>query len=160
MAEPARTTLPLYFPFVQKSRAVRSRAATFVFMKHHLSTLSVLHYVYGVIEIVGSFVLLFFVGMGIFLNSDWLAAHSDEPVPPFAGLFMQILGWSLFVFVAGHGLLNLWSGWSISRCKNRTLSMITAALNCLNIPFGIALGIFTFVTLSDREVRDAYGLPY
>jgi hypothetical protein len=145
---------------VKNSREVRSGACTFVGMKHHLSTLSVLHYVYGVIEIMASFGLLFLVGMGMFLNSDWLATQSDEPIPPFAGLFMQILGWSLFAFVVVHGLLNLWSGWSISHCKNRTLSMITAALNCLNIPFGIALGIFTFITLSDREVRSAYGLNY
>jgi hypothetical protein len=129
-------------------------------MKHHLSTLSVLHYVYGVLEIVGSFALLFFVGMGLFMNSEWLAAQSEEAIPPFVGVFMQVLGWSLFVILMGHGLLNVWSGWSISRCTNRTLSMITAALNCLNVPIGLALGIFTFIALSDREVRSAYGMTY
>jgi hypothetical protein len=32
-------------------------------------------------------------------------------------------------------------------------------LNCLNVPFGIALGIYTFITLSDAQVRQEYGLP-
>ena len=131
----------------------------FAGMKHHLSTLSVLHYVYGVLELVGSFAVLILVGMGSFLNSDWLAENAGEQIPPFVGGFLQVLGWALFVIIATHGVLNIWSGWSIGQAKNRTLSMITAALNCFSIPFGLALGIFTFVTLSDREVREFYGLP-
>ena len=128
-------------------------------MKHHLPTLSILHYVYGVLELIGSTAVLVLIGLGWFLNSDWLAANSGEPVPPFVGAFLQVLGWVLFVILSTHGALNIWSGWSISRAKNRTLSMVTAALNCLNIPFGLALGIVTFVALSDREVREVYGLP-
>lgn len=46
----------------------------------------------------------------------------------------------------------------IDRRRNRTFSQVVAALNCLNIPFGIALGIFTFVVVADPEVRAEYGL--
>jgi hypothetical protein len=34
--------------------------------------------------------------------------------------------------------------------------MIIGALNCLSIPIGLALGIFTLITLSSKEVEDAY----
>jgi hypothetical protein len=128
-------------------------------MKHHLHTLSVLHYVYGVLELIGSTAVLVLVGLGSFLSSDWLAAQGDEHLPPFVGGFLQVLGWVLFAALATHGLLNIWSGWSIGRATNRTLSMVTAALNCFSIPFGLALGIFTFITLGDREVREVYGMP-
>ncbi len=130
----------------------------FVGMKHHLSTLSVLHYVYGVLELIGGMAVLILIGMGWFLNSDWLAEQAGEPIPSFLGVFLQVVGWVLFVILCTKGALNIWSGWSISRGRNRTLSMVTAALNCLNIPFGLALGIFTFIVLSDRAVREVYGL--
>jgi hypothetical protein len=65
----------------------------------------------------------------------------------------------LFLFTQTWGLLNLVSGYLISMRKGRTLSFVTAALNCLNVPFGIALGIYTFITLSDAQVRQEYGLP-
>ena len=132
---------------------------TFDGMKHHLPTLSVLHYVYGVLELLGGMAVLVLIGMGWFLSSDWLAAQAGEALPPFLGAFLQGLGWVLFAILCTKGVLNIWSGWSISRATNRTLSMVTAALNCLNIPFGMALGIFTFIALSDREVREVYGLP-
>lgn len=128
-------------------------------MKNHLSTLSVLHYVYGVIICLLGFALLGLVFLGSFLNSDWLAQQGGE-VPPFwVGSFLHMLGWSLFVFVEAQGIMNLVSASYIGKRKGRTFSQVVAALNCLNIPFGIALGVFTFVVLGDKEVRVAYGLP-
>jgi hypothetical protein len=127
-------------------------------MKNHLSTLSVLHYVYGVLLCLIGVLLLGLVFLGHYLNSDWMAAKGGE-APPFVGHFLAALGWVLFVFVELHGILNLISAGSIGRRRNRTFSQVVAALNCLNIPFGMALGVFTFVALADKEVRAEYGLP-
>jgi hypothetical protein len=128
-------------------------------MKHHLSLLSVLHYVFGALQCLGGLAVLVVVFVGGFLKSDWLSAQADEPVPSWIGGLLQTVGWVLFVLVEAWGVLNLYSAHAISMRRNRTLSMVTAALNCLTIPFGLALGIYTFITLSDREVREAYGLP-
>jgi hypothetical protein len=128
-------------------------------MKHHLSTLSVLHYVYGTLVCLLGLGILSIVLLGGFLQSDWLSQQADEPVPAWLGGFLQTLGWVLFLFTQTWGLLNLVSGYLISMRKGRTLSFVTAALNCLNVPFGIALGIYTFITLSDAQVRQEYGLP-
>ena len=127
-------------------------------MKHHLSTLSVLHYVYGVLVCLVGFALLSLVFAGAFMNSAWLAAQGGEAPPVWLGAFLSTLGWVLFVVVEIHGVLNLISANLISKRKGRIFSQVIAALNCFNIPFGIALGIFTFVVLGDKEVRAAYGL--
>ena len=127
-------------------------------MKNHLSTLSVQHYVYAVLLCLVGVLLLGLVFLGGFLNSDWLAAQGGEAPPPFVGQFLAGLGWILFGFIELHGILNFISAGSIGRRRNRTLSQVVAALNCLNIPFGMALGIFTFVVLADQEVRAEYGL--
>ncbi len=128
-------------------------------MKHHLSTLSVLHYVYGALVCVIGLLLLFLIPLGHFLNSGWLAAHSnDQPPPHFVGHIIMMIGWILFAFVETKGILNLVSAYNISRRKGRTLSQVVAALDCLNIPFGVALGVFTFITLADPEVKREYGM--
>lgn len=130
-------------------------------MKRHLSTLSILHYVYGAFVCLMGFVALIFIFLGTFLSSDFIAENSQgEPPPVWLGGFFQVFGWVLFVIIEAWGILTLLSGSWISKRKNRTGSQVVAAFNCLNIPFGIALGIFTFVVLNDEEVRVEYsGIP-
>ncbi|MBS1581801.1 MAG: hypothetical protein JST66_06320 [Bacteroidetes bacterium] len=127
-------------------------------MKKHLTTLSILHYVYGALVCVGGLSLLVFVALGSFLGSDWLLEHAQGDVPPaWLGGFFRVLGWTLFAFLEVKGVLNIISGALIAQQRGRTFSLVVGGLNCLNIPFGIALAIFTFITLSDDEVRRAYG---
>ncbi len=125
-------------------------------MRHHLSTLSVLHYVYGVLICVGGLALLSLVFFGTALNSGWLQEEMGEAPPYFMGSFLYILGWALFILVELQGIMNLISARMIAKRKGRTFTQVIAALNCLNIPFGMALGIFTFVVLGDTNVRAEY----
>ena len=77
--------------------------------------------------------------------------------PLFVGTFL----WAWLVPIhpgGGHGVLNLISARMIDKRKGHTFTQVVAALNCRNIPFGIALGIFTFVVLGDKEVRMEYGM--
>lgn len=127
-------------------------------MKKHLTTLSILHYVYGALVCVVGLSLLVFVALGSFLSSDWLLEQAKGDVPPaWLGGFFQALGWSLFAFLEIKGVLNIISGALIARQRGRTFSLVVGGLDCLNIPFGLGLAIFTFITLSDDEVRRAYG---
>lgn len=126
-------------------------------MKKHMSTLSVLHYVYGALICVGGFCALIFIFLGGFLSSEFVAANSQgEPPPTWLGGLFQVLGVVLFVVLETWGAFTILSGKWIAQRKNRTGSMVMAGFNCLNFPLGIALGIFTFVTLSDEEVKQEY----
>lgn len=125
-------------------------------MKNQLSTLTVLHYVYGVFVCVVGLCLLGLVFLGGFLNSDWLQQQAGEPPPHFVGTLLSSIGWALFLLVEAQGFINILSASKIAKRKGRTFSQVVAALNCLNIPFGIALGIYTFVVLGDREVQELY----
>ena len=126
------------------------------YMKHHLSTLSVLHYVYGVLICLGGLALLSLVFFGTALNSGWLHEEMGDAPPFFVGSFLYILGWGLFILVEAQGIMNVISGRMIDKRKGRIFTQVVAALNCLNFPFGIALGIFTFVVLGDKDVRAEY----
>lgn len=126
------------------------------YMKNQLSTLSVLHYVYGVFICVVGLCLLGLVFLGGFLNSGWLQQQAGDPPPRFVGTMLITIGWAAFVLVEAQGLINIISAAKIQKHKGRTFSQVVAALNCLRIPFGMALGVYTFVVLGDREVQELY----
>jgi hypothetical protein len=130
--------------------------ATFVHMKNHLSTLSVLHYVSGGLTCFGGFFLLLIALLGHFLGSDWLASQGEDAPPAFVGGLFIVLGWSLFFFTEAIGILNLVSGGLIAARKGRTFSMAISAIDCLNFPLGTALGVYSLVVLSNEDVLAEY----
>jgi len=48
------------------------------------------------------------------------------------------------------------SGFFLLKKRNRGFSLIIGGLNCLQIPFGTALGVFTIIVLSRDSVRQMY----
>ena len=66
-----------------------------------------------------------------------------------------------FYVIAGAFLVtlcvcNVLSGLYIRKRKNRMFSFIVAGMNCLQVPFGTALGVFTFIVLSRVPVKMSY----
>lgn len=127
-------------------------------MKHNLHTLVVLHYVYGAFICLTGTTLLVLVVLGSAVQGGPFLGNEAHPLPHWTGTFLQGLGLFLFVLVEAIGVMNLISANLIAGRKARTFTQVVAALNCLNMPFGIALGIFTFLVLGDKEVRAEYGL--
>lgn len=125
-------------------------------MNKNLRAIEVFHYVYGALTCFGGIFLLALVALGGFLSSEWLADQSHEPPPAWLGSLISGIGVFLFVLVEAIGILNIYSGRCIARRRHRTFSMVVSAFDCLSIPFGLILGVFTLVALSDAEVRREY----
>jgi len=126
-------------------------------MKNNLSTLSILHYVYGgLICLIGAAVLVLLLSLGNLFQSDWFLRNAEEAPPAIVGALMSVIGWSVFVFLEAKGIANIISGTLLAKARGRVFSQIVAGLDCLNIPFGIALGIFTFIELNKDDVKQLY----
>jgi hypothetical protein len=125
-------------------------------MVRQLPTLSILHYVYGAFVCLTGLGLLFIVAVGGLLGSDLVMDDAGNGPPEWVGTFIESFGWAMFVFVEFWGVMNLLSGYWISKHINRTGTQVVAAFNCLNIPLGLVLAIFTFVAMSDKDVEDLY----
>lgn len=125
-------------------------------MVNNLKVLSILHYVYGALVCVMGMAMLSLVGLGAFLASDVVAQNAEEPPPEWLGAFLGAFGMALFIIILLWGLFIVLSGRWIARRRNRTASIVVAALCLLSFPFGTALGIFTLVVLLNDEVRQAY----
>jgi hypothetical protein len=125
-------------------------------MQRHLPTLSILHYAYGAFICLTGLAALAVVLVGGFLSSDFVNEAGGDRVPAFIGAVIQTFGWVLLVTVEAWGILTMLSGSWIAGRRNRTGSQVVAALNCLNMPLGLALGIFTLITLNDEGVKHEY----
>jgi len=53
-------------------------------------------------------------------------------------------------------VLNLLSAIFLLQKRHRIFSIIIGGLNCLQIPVGTALGVFTIIVLSRDSVRELY----
>jgi hypothetical protein len=126
--------------------------------QEHLRILSIVHYVLGGLHVALSCVLIFHFVLGLVMAlAPHAFGHGPGQAPPtyigllmsaFAGCFM-LLGW-LF------GGLTIYSGVCIHKRKHRTFSLVMAGINCLSVPFGTALGVFTIIVLTRESVRSQY----
>jgi hypothetical protein len=111
-------------------------------------------------------VLFCFLGIGfLFLHYSLMHRMFDDPnmwkgqknPPPKE--FLQMFKW--FYVVAGFFLmldivLNVVSGFCLLRRKCRMFSLVVAGLNCVQVPVGTILGVFTIVVLMRDSVRRLY----
>lgn len=126
-------------------------------MNKHLKSIEIFHYVYGAMICFGGLFLLAIAALGGFLGSDFVADRAQDDAPRVVGAVLGVVGITLFVIVEIMGILNIYSGSRIGKRKDRTLSMVVAAVNCLSVPLGLLLGIFTLIALSEDAVKQEYG---
>jgi len=122
----------------------------------HLNLLAVFHYVVAGITAFFSCIPLIHLAVGLV----FLLVKFDGPNPP-----PRIIGW---LFVTGAAFFIL-CGWTLAllillagrRLKKRTgwtFCLVVAAIECIFMPFGTVLGVFTIVVLSRQSVKALFGL--
>ena len=128
--------------------------------REHLRLLSIFHFVaaglacVGLLFVAGHYAIFHFV----FSNPDfWANAPKGAGPPP--AFFLAMFHWLYAVFgtwFAVSGLVNILSGVFLRRLRHRTFCLAVGALNCLHLPLGTILGVFTFIVLTRESVAKAY----
>ena len=124
----------------------------------HLKLLSVFHFVAVGLAVLGLlFLLAHYTMFHAFFSNPKIWQNQKQPPIPVE--FFAIIKWFYLImgtwFVAS-AVLNLFSGLFIRSRKHRTFSMIVGGVNCLHVPVGTALGVFTMVVLIRDSVRELY----
>ena len=124
-----------------------------------LKLLSIFHFVgagfalLGILFIIGHFAMFHF----FFANPKlW---ENQKGGPPPAELFAVFKFFYLIgaLWFLGSGFFNVLSGLFIRARKHRTFSMVVAGFNCIYMPIGTVLGVFTIIVLLRDSVRELYG---
>jgi hypothetical protein len=112
-------------------------------MKAQIELVGILHIVYsgiGILLAIACFVLLSGIG---WVSGDATAMGVLSVIGVVIALFLGVV--SIPGIIAGIGLLKL-KPWA------RILAIIVSCLDLFNIPFGTALGVYTFYVLMNSEV--------
>jgi hypothetical protein len=126
----------------------------------HLNLLAIFHFVGAGLALLGiAFLVTHYAFMhAVFANPKFFENQKQPmPVPP-----EQIFAMLKWIYLAGavwfvaSGILNLISGLCLRARKGRTFSLVVAGINCLHIPLGTVLGVFTIIVLIRDSMRELY----
>ena len=116
----------------------------------HLRLLSIFHYVYGgfaflgICFVVGHYFLMRFVMTQASASGTQQAEVVElQQMFGFFIVFYILIG--IFCLLLGIG--NILSGRFLGNRRHRIFIMVVSGFNCLNMPLGTILGIFTFIVL-------------
>ncbi len=126
----------------------------------HIKLLAVFHFVVAALGFLGagicvleSFVFRYIIAMA----KEHPQPGGFQNGPPQA--MIDLFTWFYLVIgavIAVASLLNLLSGFFLLRKKYRAFSLFVGGLDCLQIPFGTVLGVFTLIVLLRDSVRTLY----
>lgn len=119
----------------------------------HLKLLSVFHYVVGGLTAIMPCFLLMHVAIGVAMLCGAADGNGNDMAPRIMGLFfvmvplvLMVLGWSL----AGCMIA---AGKCLAVRRHYMFCMVMAGFECLIVPFGTVLGVFTIVVLQRPSVK-------
>ncbi len=122
--------------------------------EQHVNLLAIFHYVAGGLTALFSCIPLVYVAIGIAIVSG---AFDGEHAPP------RAFGWFFVLFPAVF-ILGGWTlagliiaaGRKLQRRVSRTFCLVVAGVECIVMPFGTVLGVFTIVVLMKDSVQKLF----
>lgn len=125
--------------------------------EEHLKLLSLGYMVSAAMTAFTSVLGLWFIFMGAILTASGSAAgkfpsKNGQPPPAFIGWILGGVGLIIFLFLLAFAALKLKAAFCIRQRKSRTFCMVVAAITCLGVPYGTALGVFTFIVVGRESV--------
>ena len=82
--------------------------------------------------------------------------NNQEPPPAFLGWMFIVLGAVFFLAGVIMAMCILFAGRCLSRRKGYSFALVIACVECLFVPFGTILGVFTIVALSRESVKASF----
>lgn len=123
-------------------------------MRHHIDVLGLLHMVWGVFAAMAG-VSLAILAAGT--NAAVNAATADTVGSSAAVWLLGATG--AFLFFAGVALMMTGRRLRAAQPGARSAALVLALPNLLILPFGTALGVYTYWVLLNNDARDAFGRP-
>jgi hypothetical protein len=126
--------------------------------EQHLKLLSIFHYVVGgLMALFACFPIIHLVlGIIMIASPESMSESGGQPPPAFIGWLFALVG-AGFIFL----------GWSLAACivlagrflarrRHYMFCLVMAGIECLFMPFGTVLGVFTIVVLTKVSVKKMF----
>jgi hypothetical protein len=125
----------------------------------YLKLLSIFHYVVGGLAALFSFIPAIYVVIGILaVCIPGSFEGQGEAMPLFIGWIFIIMGAVLMVVGWAFSACIFIAGRSLARRVHYMFCIVMAAIECIFMPFGTVLGVFTIVVLARPSVKEMFEL--
>ncbi len=123
----------------------------------YLKLLSIFHYVVGGIAVLFSFFPIIYVAIGMLAVCIPGSFQGEgEAMPLFIGWIFIIIGAVLIVLGWAFSACIIIAGRSLARRIHYIFCIVMAAIECIFMPFGTVLGVFTIVVLARPSVKEMF----
>lgn len=119
--------------------------------------LGVFHYVLAGFSALFGFVPLIHVTLGVMMLAGRLTG--PNPPPRELGYFFVAFGVAASLFMWGMAVAKAACGYYLRVQRHHTFCLVVGAIECLNMPLGTILGVFTIVTLADPQAEAMFDRP-
>jgi hypothetical protein len=129
--------------------------------KEHLRLLAIFHYIVAGLAALFSLFPLLYTTMGaifIFAARHGTSKPGEELPPEFLGWIFVGVGSFLFLLGIAMAICILIAGRSLALCNRYSFALVMACIECLFLPFGTILGVFTIVILSRESVKALFSV--
>ncbi len=129
----------------------------------HLKILSIFHYVVaGFAALFATFPIIHLV-IGIsMLTGDGFFGElpPTEEFPPFDlfALFFTIIPAMMILLGWTFAIALVFAGRNLGKQQRYTFCLVMAGINCMFMPFGTVLGVFTIIVLMRPSVKELFGI--
>ena len=122
-----------------------------------LDLLALFHYIVGGITALFSCLpfMHVFMGLAIVSGKFFEDANGSGPPPFFGWMFVImgsvfiVLGWSMAVCI-------ILAGRRLKQRRSRVFCMVVAGIECMFMPFGTVLGVFTLIALNKDSIKEIF----
>lgn len=123
--------------------------------EQHLQLLAIFHYVVGGITALFACMPLIHLGMGIAMlaSPQSFGNGPAQQIPSFMGWMFVLMGGGFFLVGQALAVCMILAGRNIARRTRYTFVFVVACIECIFMPFGTALGVFTIIVLSRESVK-------
>lgn len=125
--------------------------------EQYLSILSIFHYVVGGLKALLACIPFLYFGMGwVMIVAPVLSGDAEAlPLSAAGTVFVIVSG---VMIVAGWALAvcMIYAGRCLEKRKCYTFCLIIAGIECISVPLGTILGIFTILVLTRPSVKEMF----
>jgi len=124
--------------------------------EQHLALLSIFHYALGAILGLVSLIPSLHLMAGILMVSEIMDSSSRPPA--LVGWFIVVTSTMFILGGLAFSFLVAMTGRRIAKRKGHGLCIAIAGIECLFMPLGTVLGVFTIITLMRPSVKVLFGV--
>lgn len=124
----------------------------------HLRILSICHYVYSALVFLAGFFPLIHITVGVLMVTGVIDDGPDPEIARFVGTMFICIGSAISLLCWTMAILIFRAGSCLRRYRSHTFCFVIACIECMNMPLGTILGVFTIITLMRDEAKVLFGL--